>query len=685
MLLIARLCRISILPVIFRRNSYRIDVALSLSNVNADFLQLILCMMVSHCIIGDPLYGAALFLMSNIWLLYFRGNLQQLHFSGRSASNILMWLLLSISVFAGLALVFVYPSLIRVPKTNLVSFFVLLVAARTLLSWKINSALNRPGLGNRIFKGLFQLLFLIPCLLFAWFIQCGTPVGWIIVGGYALTGFLLSYQSSTFASLEKFVASSHKDILSDIFSYRVFSNMSLYAQIALSLGVLVYVCYVSFTTPVFDFTTYLETGIWIVAVLLLSEFFSVQMRRRGRAFGLNLFIFGAAMWIAGSLLMAHFTGFVESIVWACVWGLGLACITSVLDSYNNNFRLVAHIADRKISNMELRFRSMIRQIIAVVFSNAIMLFLVTIWVFVIPSARYPHPELFRVIMVQLPVLFMIVSMFFALRQPLDERSLQKLRNYTRGTNRNFSTKQNLRSSLVEKKRVKFGVKILAFFVRPVLHLKVIGTENMSVEQFPSVFVCNHGIIYGPVAAVIYLPTYFRPWIDRKMVDRAKASEEMYSRFVYRLPLPRKAKIKISRMLSYPVTWALNSFNPIPVERNHLRNVMSTFEDTVRVLTEGDNVLIFPEKPHKVKRGNKFTVEHCTDTVGTFFTGFASIASLYHAETGKCLRFYPLYASKKHHTFSIGEPVVFDPSNDPREEKQRIAEQLHDRMYSLSEK
>ena len=74
--------------------------------------------------------------------------------------------------------------------------------------------------------------------------------------------------------------------------------------------------------------------------------------------------------------------------------------------------------------------------------------------------------------------------------------------------------------------------------------------------------------------------------------------------------------------------ALNSFNPIPVEKNNLRNVMTTFDDTVKVLSEGDNVLIFPERPRKVKRGDKMTVEHLTDSVGRLFTGFANIGRLY---------------------------------------------------------
>ena len=220
------------------KKAYRINVALSLSNVNADFLQLILCMMVSHYIIANPLYGAALFLFANIWTLYFEGNLRRLS-SGPAPrkTNLVMWILLSASVFAGLALVFLYPIVMQAPGTNFVSFFVLLIAARSVLTWKVNDALSKPGLARRIYKGLFQILFFVPCLAFAWIID-DEPVMWMTLVGYALTGFLLSYQSSTMASLSKYIANTRRDKLHDIFSYRVFSNMSLYAQIALSLSLI---------------------------------------------------------------------------------------------------------------------------------------------------------------------------------------------------------------------------------------------------------------------------------------------------------------------------------------------------------------------------------------------------------------------------------------------------------------
>lgn len=669
-----------------RKKSYKIQVALSLSNVNADFLQLILCMMVSHYLIGNPLYGGALFLFANIWILYFESGLRFLRRSRRSERvEWPIWTLLSLSVFAGLALVFLYPSRMQVARTNVVSFFVLLIAARSLLTWVVNRSLDRPGMAQRIYKGLYQLLFFIPCAAFAWLVTDGI-VCWMIVCGTAVTGFLLSFQGSTMVSLGKYLSHSRQDQLRDIFSYRVFSNMSLYAQVALSLGVLMYICYVCFATPFFSARLYLRTAVWIVAVLLCSELFRRLVAGRNWVLSLNLFMVGAACWIVGSLGMFDVRSVWNSTLWVALLGFGLACITAVLDRYNGDFKLVARIAGRKVSDREMYFRSMITQVIAVIISNAVMLCVVTVWVFVIPAAHEPRlPFVFRTFMLELPVVFMLVSMMFALRQPLDERRRQKLFNFLRWSNRNKSAEQSLHDNLVGRHRVRFGVKILAFFVRPFLHLRVEGCENMDMAHFPSVFVCNHGIIYGPVAAVIYLPTYFRPWIDRKMVDRDMAAQEMYGRFIYRIPLlSERAKRSVARGLARPVTWALNSFDPIPVEKNNLRNVMSTFDDTVRVLGEGDNVLIFPERPRRVRRGDKMTVEHLTDSVGTLFTGFASIGRLYYDKTGQCLRFYPIYASRRNHTFRIGEPVVFDPENDAHEEKRRIASLLYERMAALCE-
>ncbi len=221
--------------------------------------------------------------------------------------------------------------------------------------------------------------------------------------------------------------------------------MSLYAQIAPEPGVLMYICYVSFSTPAFSSDTYVYMGVWIVAVLL---FFGTVHQTRQQT-GMD----------TESQHLHRGSGHVDNRLPDDVrlqggYGarpsgracgvFGLACITSVLNRYNGDFKMVARIAGRKVSDRDLHFRSMITQIISVIFSNAIMLCVVTVWVFVIPASHTPElPWVFRSTMVQLPVLFMLVSVFFALRQPLDERSRQKLLNYTQGTNNNTPYDRNL--------------------------------------------------------------------------------------------------------------------------------------------------------------------------------------------------------------------------------------------------
>jgi hypothetical protein len=43
-----------------------------------------------------------------------------------------------------------------------------------------------------------------------------------------------------------------------------------------------------------------------------------------------------------------------------------------------------------------------------------------------------------------------------------------------------------------------------------MHHTVAGREN--VKDLPGIFVFNHREVYGPIAAVVFLPYDIRPWI-----------------------------------------------------------------------------------------------------------------------------------------------------------------------------
>lgn len=658
-------------------NRYRI--IMGLSNINADFLQLILCMFVSHALIDKPWFGAVLFVFMHIWLLYFQAGLQ--HIRTRHKTRMFMWALLAVSLVIGIGVTFIYPIVSKRSYANYVSFFVGMVGIRTYLTYKINAIYSKRKASHRWYKILFQTLFFVPCVLYAMWLFKGSDL-YIVTVGFLITGVLLSFQRSTLANFNKY-SRLYNDDMQNIFSYRMFSNMSLYSNIAISLGVLTYICYAGFTQTAFNYMTYLMMALWLFILLFFSHVFTLVVKRQGIAMGVNVFILGAAFWILGSVRMFGVNDLSGYGIWTLFWAFGLACISASLTSINHDFKMVADIADRKINYKDLQYRSLLMQVIGIIIASCIILVILAVWEFLVPTSHDAQmPILFRNIIIQLPALFMLISIVFALKQPLDRRNREKLMNYYRGNNQNKSTQENLSSRLVNESSVRFGVKIIAFLVKPFLRLRVLGKHNMDASKYPSIFVCNHGIFYGPIAAVIYLPTYFRPWVDKKMVDLELCTKEAYNRWIYAFPLPPKAKWRLARFAARIATWAINAFNPVPVERDNLRKVMTTFEDTVKALSEGDNVLIFPERPKRVTKNGKTFLLHETDSVGDMFSGFANIGRLYYQATGKTLRFYPVYANHRGHTFKIGVPVEFDPEVESREERQRIADYLREQMLVL---
>lgn len=466
------------------------------------------------------------------------------------------------------------------------------------------------------------------------------------------------------------------------FSFKIFHNMLFFSRMSLMTGLLMIITYISVTELDFTAYYYLFAVIWIFTLGFLYAAFNYFVRPNVN-FSIFIFVLGAVLWIFATLLFYRSSGIIN-LLSLLVFSVSLSLITSSFSRFNKDFGLVLQLAGEKDSDIVLKKYDRINIKVSSLLSNCVVLIIITVSFFVMPDIdNLKIANIFSGTMLQFPILFMMIGVFYALNQPLDSRTRDKLVHYFTVTE-DKDMNGSLYRILIKKYRVRYGVKIIATFLRPWLHLKVEGAENIKSEHFPSVFVCNHGIIYGPIAAVIYLPTYFRPWIDKKMLDVDLASEEMYSRHLCRIPLlGEKAKRCFARFLARPVVWAMNSFNPIGVERDNIRNVMTTFNDTIKALKESDNILLFPERPVKKVISGKETKVHSTDSVGDLFKGFAKLGNMYWKETGKRLAFYPIYADKVRHTFTIGEAVIYEPNNNVNGERDRIAEELKIRMDLLT--
>ena len=223
--------------------------------------------------------------------------------------------------------------------------------------------------------------------------------------------------------------------------------------------------------------------------------------------------------------------------------------------------------------------------------------------------------------------------------------------------------------LPDSRLTRFLASVLRLFYRR----KVSGKENIDASR-ASVFVCNHGRASGPITAVLYLPVRFRPWINGCMLDRDEATDVMMGTFRDKFTfLGPKAKRRVLHGVSRIVCHVLNSFDPVPVYKGDPRKSVGTIIRSVEALERGENLLIFPEKP-----ADRYDEESYKE----FHTGFAALGRAYHKHTGRDLRFYPVFSDSKTRRLIIGKPVVFDPSEEPREGKLRIASELQDRMKGL---
>ncbi len=657
-------------------------------------------MAVAHTIIGNPFFGAAVYLFADIVKAFYLCNLARL--KHRGGAHYFSTLLLALVFIGGMAVAFLYPALMNQPKANYVSLFALSLLLRDYLcAEQLNGAVFRasgslrgagspgPGLpGGRVksrqgSRWLFLLLVQLCFDAFCAYIIAGR-VGedeFIVMTALVVaTGVLrLFYPEYHISTDSAYLENKYESIA----SYQVFEDMNLYSTIALNLGVMVFFLFIlSPTVQAFEPRVYGVLALWLLMVYAVLLFSSILIRRRLAGLALAEFILGAVTWCLGAVFMFRSSGVLSRMGWTVIWGVGMALISSAIRKFHLDFEAVGSLAEGKLDRTDLEISNTVTATVASIVSSVVMLLLMAFWTYIVPLVR--HPEDFGVWLLQIPLLFMLVAVFFAFRQPLDYRNREKLMRFIESRSKTEQMRENLQGLFVRKYRMRFGVKILCTLARPFLHLRVAGREYLRREEYPSVFVCNHGFIYGPISAVIYLPTYFRPWVHNVMLDPDTAFREMSKSLSFLKKIfGKRAGSCLIRQLTRATCWALNSCNPIPVIRGASRDVMTTFNESLKALEDGDNILIFPEKPRNLLKAVP-DADYNPDSVRSFYTGFAHIGKMYYDRCGKALLFYPLFSDRESHSFRIGKPVLYDPALEPHESKRRLAEQLQQRMSALEQ-
>ena len=219
--------------------------------------------------------------------------------------------------------------------------------------------------------------------------------------------------------------------------------------------------------------------------------------------------------------------------------------------------------------------------------------------------------------------------------------------------------------------------VVLIVVQPFIWCFTKGKKNVNKNDEARVYVSNHYEIYGPVVVFLRFPFKFRPWVIDKMCNpetiEQQASIGFYNNYKW---IPKWIKVVLIKIAKRFILFVIRFAKPIPVSRDNPRANIKTMQKSTEILNKGYSLFIWPELS-SVKEG-----------VGEFMTGFEYIGKYYYQKTGKKISFYPVFTSHKKKTMYIEKPIVYNPDNDPKEEKERIVQSLRDAMeqsYILHEK
>ena len=464
-------------------------------------------------------------------------------------------------------------------------------------------------------------------------------------------------------------------------AYRYYSRMRLYSTIAVDLGTMMMFCHLLISMASEPpHVKYLVMLAWVALMTTAGWVYSNFARRRWAAVELAEFVVGAVIWTLGDIFMLQANTVLGNVVWTIVWVCGIVLISYALEGFLRDFESVAAIGGEEYDAEGLRRSDRHTVRVATLAASGVTMAVIALWTL---SGRRlavgaDLPRLLHVTMLQLPILFMAVALCYAVKQPLDGRNREKLMHYIGSHTSNEKVLASLRHTLVRGRKVSFWSRLLCWVAMPFLNHKVSGKEHLRKSEYPSVFVCNHGFVYGPIVAALFLPTYFRPWIHDRMLreDLAEREISMSLPWIKRL-LGKKLGGAVTHLAARLVTRLLLSFRPIPVVRGTSHDTMATFDQSLKALEEGDNLMIFAEKPKRLNTGTNPDLRN-------LYTGFAHLGKLYHDATGSRLLFYPVYSSRKKRSITIGTPIPYDPVLPPRDAKQAIAEALQQSMEQMTQ-
>lgn len=223
---------------------------------------------------------------------------------------------------------------------------------------------------------------------------------------------------------------------------------------------------------------------------------------------------------------------------------------------------------------------------------------------------------------------------------------------------------------MKKKKTSILFKLIKLAVRIFYgKMEVVGLENLPDNN--AIIVGNHCQMNGPIAGELFMPENCYIWCAGEMMRLEEVPKYAFNDFWSQKSKWTQPLYKLASYIIAPLSVCLfNNARTIAVYRD--MRIKSTFKDTLQMLKDGGNILIFPEKDEKYN-----------NILYKFQERFIDVAKLHYKKTGISLTFVPMYIAPKLKKIYIGEGILFDSENNIDEERKKISTYLSDEITKIA--
>lgn len=188
-----------------------------------------------------------------------------------------------------------------------------------------------------------------------------------------------------------------------------------------------------------------------------------------------------------------------------------------------------------------------------------------------------------------------------------------------------------------------------------------GTENIPDE--PVIFAGNHSQMVGPILSELYFPVKKHCWCAGQMMHLKEVPAYAYKDFWSEKPKYIRPFFKLASYIIAPLSaFIFQNADTVAVYKDS--HGLSTYKETIKLLSEGESLVIFPE--HNQPYNN---------IIYDFQDKFIDVARLFYKKHKKEICFIPMYIAPKRKEIHFGTPIRYCADNDPDTERARIKEHL----------